>query len=62
MVLGYIETGDYPGNKEEVRIVSELMDEIPDAVMDYQVSGNPNGSYDPLIYPAGTDCTTTSHI
>ena len=41
-VLGHVGAADYTGNEEDVRVVSGLMDEIRDAVMDYQVSDDPD--------------------
>jgi hypothetical protein len=41
MILGRIEAADYTGNDEDVQIVSELMDDVRDAVADYQVSCDP---------------------
>ena len=40
-MLGRVEAADYAENDEDVRIVSELMDDIRDVVTDYQVSSDP---------------------
>ena len=40
-VLSRVEAPGYTENDEDVQIVSEFMDDIRDAVIDYQVSGNP---------------------
>ena len=42
MVLSRVEAAGYTRDNEEVQIVSELMDDIRDAVTDYQVCGDPN--------------------
>ena len=36
-----METANYTVNEEGTQIVSELADDVPDAVIDYQVSGGP---------------------
>ena len=40
--MGRVEAVEYMGNEEDVRAVSDLVDEIRDAAIDYQVSGDPN--------------------
>jgi len=40
-VLDRVEAVGYTENDEDVQVVSELMDDIQGAVIDYQVSGNP---------------------
>ena len=40
MVLDHIEAVGYVENEKDVQTVSDLMDEIRDAVTDYQVSGD----------------------
>ena len=39
-----VEDVDYKENDESARIVSELVDDIRDVVIDYQVSRDPNSS------------------
>lgn len=38
--MGRVEAVDYVGNEKDVRVVSDLVDDLRDAVMDYQVSGD----------------------
>ena len=40
--MGRVEAVEYMGNEEDIRAVSDLVDEIRDAAIDYQVSGDPN--------------------
>ena len=40
-MLGRVEAAGYTENDVDVQIVSELVDDIRDAVTDYQVSGDP---------------------
>ena len=37
MVLDRIQAADYAGDDKDVQIVSELLDDLQDAVTDYQV-------------------------
>jgi len=62
--LGRIEAADHAENEADVRIVSDLVDEIRDAVMEYQASGDPDRFPPPLVKTriAGTDRTTANHI
>ena len=43
-VSGRIDTVGHTANEEDVQIVSELADNIRDAVIEYQVCGNPKPS------------------
>ena len=60
--MGRIEAADRAGNEVDARIVSDLVDEIQDAVMEYQVSSAPIGFHHPLIKTADTDHTTANYI
>ena len=44
-MLGHIEAAGYMENDKDVQIVSELIDDVRDAVTDYQVSGDPEVLY-----------------
>ena len=59
--MGRIEAADHAGNETDAQIVSDLVDEIRDAVMEYQASCDPDWS-PPLVKTAGTDRTTANHI
>lgn len=55
--MGYKETD------KDVQIVSELMDDIRDAVTNYQVCGDPRSFLqDPITQATGTDGATTGYI
>ena len=41
VVLGRVEAADYAGNEEDVQIVTDLVDQIRDALSDYQVCLDP---------------------
>jgi len=59
--LGRIGTVGLTANEEDIRIVSELMEDIRDAAIDYQVSVViQNDIYGPLI--TCLDCLPTSNI
>lgn len=50
-------------NEEDIRIVSELVEDTRDAIIDYQVSRVvQNGFYGPLIKVTGLDCMPTGDI
>ena len=61
VVLGRIEAADYIGNKEDIQIVSDLMDRVQDAIMDYQVSVDSIASMTLLTKGVGVDGTTASY-
>jgi len=52
----------YTENDEDVQTVSELMDDIRDTVIDYQVCGIPNSFYGLLIQATDLDGAPTSHM
>lgn len=47
--MGRVEAVEYTGNEEDVRAVSNLVDEIRDAAIDYQVSGDLNQFLQPPL-------------
>ena len=62
-ILGHIEAVGHTENDKDVEIVSELMDNIRDAVADYQVSGDPRWFLQPShSSKTGPDGEATGHI
>ena len=62
-MLGRVEAADYAENDEDVRIVSELMDDIRDVVTDYQVSSDPEQFLRALsLKKTCLDGASTGHI
>jgi len=62
-VLDHIEAVEYKENDKDVQIVSELMDDVRDAVTDYQVSSDPRWfSITSLSKKTGLDGEPTGHI
>ena len=59
--MGRVEAVGYEENDRDAQIVSELMDNIRDAVTDYQVSGDYK-LFLQVIEAIGIDGTPTGHI
>ena len=62
MVSDRIQDEEDVGNDEDVHIVSDLMDDIRDAVTDYQVSTILKLSLRSSIEPTGLDDTAAGHL
>jgi hypothetical protein len=62
VVLDRIETVGHAENKEDIQVVSELMDDIRDAVIACQVSGNLKAFLRPRVEATRPDGKTAGHI
>ena len=62
-MLGRVEAAGYTENDVDIQTVSELVDDIRDAVTDYQVSGDPKQFLWALSFrQTGPDGAPTDHI
>ena len=63
MVVGRVEAAGYVANNGDAQIVSELVDEIRDAVTDYQVRDNPK-LFTPPTHPDNLSrwCTSRPYM
>lgn len=62
VVLGRIETTNHTENKEDIQIASELIDDVRDAVIPCQVSGNLKAFLRPRVEATRLDSTTAGEI